>query len=70
MFDTCGRIETMYRSLEILQNLPGHDERKLTCETLSDALLAALRPRVRRDIVNLDLSPLHEYLYVYERLGK
>jgi hypothetical protein len=64
------RIETMYRSLEILQNLPGHDERKETCEALSGALLAALRPRVRRDIVNLDLSPLHEYLYVYDRLGR
>lgn len=64
------RIETMYRSLDILKNLPGHEERKETCEALSGALLAALRPRVRRDIVNLDLSPLHEYLYVYEKLGR
>lgn len=60
----------MYRSLEILQNLPGHPERKETCESLSLALLTALRPRVRRDIVNLDLTPLHEYLYVYEKLGR
>ena len=64
------RIETMYRSLDILHNLPGHEERKETCETLSCALLAALRPRVRRDILNLDLSPLQEYLYVYQKLGR
>ena len=64
------RIETMYWSLDILHNLPGHEERKETCETLSCALLAALRPRVRRDILNLDLSPLQEYLYVYQKLGR
>jgi hypothetical protein len=68
--DSADRIETMYKSLDILQNLPGHEERKETCESLSDALLAALRPRVRKDIVSSDLSPLHEYLYVYEKLGK
>ena len=60
----------MYRSLGILHNLPGHEERLETCTSLSDALLAALRPRVRSDIVNSDLSPLHEYLYVYEKLGR
>ena len=60
----------MYRSLGMLHNLPGHEERQETCETLSDALLAALRPRVRHDIVSLDLSPLHEYLYVYDKLGR
>lgn len=68
--DSADRIETMYKSLDILQNLPGHEERKETCESLSDALLAALRPKVRKDIVSSDLSPLHEYLYVYEKLGK
>ena len=66
------RIETMYRSLEILRNLPGHEERKETCESLSSALLSALRPRVLKDIIllNLDLSPLHEYSYVYQKLGR
>ena len=68
--DSADRIETMHRSLTILQNLPSHDERKETFESLSEALLAALRPRVRRDIVSLDLSPLHEYLYVYEKLNR
>ena len=68
--DSADRIETMHRSLQILQNLPGHEERQQTCESLSEALLAALRPRVRRDIVSLDLSPLHEYLYVYEKLSR
>lgn len=68
--DSADRIETMYKSLDILQNMPGHEERKETCETLSNLLLSTLRPRVRRDIAGLDLSPLHEYLYAYNKLGK
>lgn len=68
--DSADRIEVMFRSLEILKNMPGHEERKETCETLSNSLLSALRPRVRRDVAGADLSPLHEYLYAYEKLGR
>jgi hypothetical protein len=68
--ESADRIETMYKSLDILQNMPGHEERKATCEALSNSLLSTLRPRVRRDISGLDLSPLHEYLYAYDKLGR
>lgn len=72
--DSADRIATMFWSLEILQNMPGHEERRETCEKLSDLLLSALRPRVKRDILSTtsstDFSTLREYLYVYEKLGR
>lgn len=64
------RIETMYRSLAILKNLPGNLEREETCETFKNSLLSALRPIVRRDIANSDISPLQEYIYVFKKLGR
>jgi len=60
----------MHRSLDILQNIPGHEERRETYSTLSNNLLSQLRPKVRRDIVGFDFSSLREYLYVYEKLGR
>jgi len=68
--DSADRVASMLFSLDILQNMPGHDERKETCLALIDSLLSALRPRVRRDVVGLDVSPLFEYLYVYEKLDR
>jgi len=60
----------MFRSCLVLQNMPGHDERLSTCDSFRDSLLSALRPRVQHDITTADLSPLHEYLYVYDKLSK
>ena len=60
----------MYRSLAILKNLPGNLEREETCETFKNSLLSALRPIVRRDIANSDISPLQEYIYVFKKLGR
>jgi hypothetical protein len=60
----------MFRSLDVLHNLPGHNERLETCQSLSETLLSALRPRVRTHILAVDLTPLHEYFYVYEKLGR
>ena len=60
----------MHRSLEILGNIPGHDERKETYLQLSNTLLSILRPRVRRDVVGFDMTPLNEYLHVYNKLGR
>ena len=60
----------MYRSLAILKNLPGNLEREETCETFKNSLLSALRPIVRRDISNSDISPLQEYIYVFKKLGR
>jgi hypothetical protein len=64
------RIETMYRSLAILQNLPGNEERAETCETFKNSLLNALRPIVRRDVAGIDVAPLKEYLYVFQKLDR
>lgn len=64
------RIETMYKSLAILKNLPGNMEREETCETFKNSLLTALRPIVRRDVAGLDTTPLQEYLYVFKKLGR
>lgn len=68
----CGmyRIETMVKSLEILQNLPGHLERQQACHSLTESLLAAVRPLVRADVHSIDVSPLQQYLYVYAKLGR
>jgi hypothetical protein len=68
--DSADRIETMYRSLAILKNLPGNLEREETCETFKNSLLSALRPIVRRDVAGADIAPLQEYLYVFKKLGR
>lgn len=60
----------MFRSCEVLQNMPGHEERLCTCDSFRDSLLSALRPRMQHDVTTADLSPLHEYLYVYDKLSK
>ena len=60
----------MFRSLDILRNLPGNEERQQTCEEFKDSLLGALRPRLRRDVHASELSPLQEYLYVFQKLGR
>ena len=48
----------------------GHDERITTCEKFRESLLSALRPRLRQDVTTADLTPLREYLYVYDKLDK
>jgi hypothetical protein len=68
--DSADRIETMFRSLDILKNLPGNEERQETCESFKESLLLALRPRVRRDVAGTDIAPLQEYLYVFQKLGR
>jgi hypothetical protein len=60
----------MYKSLGVLRNISGHDEREKTYIELRDTLFTALHPQLLRDIEGTDLSPLKEYLYVYEKLGK
>ena len=63
----------MFRSLDILRNLPGNEERQETCEAFKQSLLSAIRPRVRRDVHSAaanELSPLQEYLYVFQKLGR
>ena len=63
----------MFRSLDVLKNLPGNEEREQTCESFKVSLLAALRPRVQRDVLDRNAAAsaaLKEYLYVYQRLGR
>jgi len=60
----------MFRSLAILKSLPGNEEREQTCETFKNSLLTALRPILRRDVAGVDIAPLKEYLYVFQKLGR
>lgn len=60
----------MFLSMDILRNLPGHEERQATCESYRDALLASVRPNVARDLANADPSQLTEFVYVFRKLGR
>jgi hypothetical protein len=60
----------MFRSLKILENLPGHDERRSTCETMKTSLLQSLIPKVKRGILSNDFAVLHDFLYVYKKMGR
>jgi len=70
--DSADRVATMRRSLIALANMPGHDERKATCVQLSDALLAAVRPRALKEMSGsiLNLPAVQEYVYVYAQLDR
>lgn len=76
--DCADRIEVMIRSLGILKNLPGNEERETTCDTFKTSLLSQLRPKMKRDVSGgsseahaVDLiAPLQEYLYVFQKLGR
>ena len=63
-------IETLHKSLDILQYLPGHEERQQTRDSLSENLISALQTRVYADITGSDISVIQDYLYVYERLER
>jgi hypothetical protein len=60
----------MFRSLKILEKLPGHDERKSTCETMKISLLQSLAPKVKRGILSNDFILLQDFLYVYKKMGR
>jgi len=70
--DSADRVATMRRSLIALAGMPGHDERRATCAQLSDALLAAVRPRALQEMSNgaLNLPAVQEYVYVYAQLDR
>lgn len=60
----------MFKSLEILKNLPGNEERQSTCDSFKESLLSAVRPRLQRDVAGDDLTPLQEYFYVFQKLDR
>ena len=70
--DSADRISTMQHSLELLSQMPGHEDRLETCEVMSSALLAAVHPRVKADVEasKIDIAAMHEYLHVFSKLGK
>ena len=70
--DSADRVATMRRSLIALANMPGHDERRATSVQLSDALLAAVRPRALQEMASstLNLPAVQEYVYVYAQLDR
>ena len=60
----------MYNSLQILEKLPGHEERKETYEAFRSSLLNALTPNIRKEINDMSITTLQEYLYVYRKLHR
>jgi hypothetical protein len=54
----------------MLKNLPGHEERLETCNTFRLTLLNALRPNIRKEISDMSLTSLQEYLYVFKKLNR
>ena len=64
------RIHIMFQSLEVLKNLPGHDERNETCNKFRTTLLDALRPNIQKELSVMNIAPLQEYLYVFRKLSR
>ncbi len=64
------RIEAMFRSLDVLKNLPGHEGRLEMCDTFRITLLNALRPNIRKEIMDMSIASLQEYAYVFKKLKR
>ncbi len=64
------RIEAMFRSLDVLKNLPGHEDRLEMCDTFRLTLLNALRPNIRKEIMDMSIASLQEYAYVFKKLKR
>ncbi len=60
----------MFHSLEILKNLPGHEDRQENCQKFRTTLLDALRPNVQKELVTMNITALQEYSYVFRKLGR
>ena len=63
-------IETMFRSLEVLKELPGHEDRQETCSSYRNSLLSALLPNISRELLDMGMETLKEYLYVFKKLNR
>ena len=64
------RVEVMVKSLDILQHMPGHAGRVEVCASLTESLLAIVRPKLAAEMMHGDVDNLQEYVYVYSRLGR
>lgn len=60
----------MFKSLEVLRELPGHEEREKACISYRDALLSALLPALQSSFDPLDITRLEEYLYVFRKVNR
>lgn len=60
----------MFQSLDILRNLPGHDDRQSTCHKFRTTLLDALRPNIQQELANMNVKALQEYAYVFRKLSR
>ena len=68
--ESADRLELMAMSLQTLAKMPGHEERQSTYHALQKNLLDSFLPKIRKDLLAADLSPLHEYVYVYQKINK
>lgn len=56
--------------MEILQHLPGGEDRENEFKSLREAVFSHLRPKVQNDVLNNELTSLQEYFHIYEKLGR
>ena len=68
--ESADRLELMSLSLQTLSKMPGHEERQSTYQSLQSHLLESFLHKIRKDLLSSDLSPLHEYVYVYRKINK
>ena len=57
--ESADRLELMSLSLQTLSKMPGHEERQSTYQSLLSHLLESFLPKIRKDLLSSDLSPLH-----------
>ena len=60
----------MIKSLAVLKNIPGHFEIASTSDSIIAALFNVLQPKIRSDIITMNVVSVKEYIYVYEKLNR
>jgi hypothetical protein len=63
-------VEILSNSLEILHNMPGHEDRLETYTSLTESLLSSLQPLVLQEVMGNNVSSLRESLYVYKKIKR
>ena len=68
--DVSYRMEILANSLEILHNMPGHDDRLETFNSLTESLMSSLQPLVLQEVMGDNVTSLRESLYVYKKIKR
>lgn len=60
----------MRLSLEVLKDIPGHEDRLKVYEEISLSLQEVLLPMVKGEISGHDIGSLQEYLFIFKKLDR